>query len=481
MSPFALLLSAAFYLGAVSAHDFSICSGVSDKIGVTGVSLSPDPPVGGQDLKITISGTPTVDVTGGTLSATIKVLGIQIASVDFDVCKDLGITCPAAKGKALSGSFTYTIPSAAPSGVTASVEATVKDTSSNELTCVDMSVKVGSTYSATSPMQNLRSTASSSMSRKSVEFLFESWRKEHGFVHDFKDAEEFVKRMDIFGDNIEKIIAHNNHHKHSWTMSMNEFGHLTGEEFKAKYTGLNKKRPVLYGDVERDVHTAEGVLKSDLSDSVDWTSKGAVTAVKNQGQCGSCWAFSTTGSLEGAYYLKNGDLKSFSEQQLVSCDTIDSGCNGGLMDNAFGWIESNGGICSEDDYPYTSSGGTAASCKNTCTAVSGSTPTKYTDVSKSETALMSAVEKQPVSIAIEADQSAFQFYNSGVMTGTCGTNLDHGVLVVGYGTDDGTDYWKVKNSWGATWGMDGYILLERGKSQSGGQCGLLNSASYPTL
>lgn len=205
------------------------------------------------------------------------------------------------------------------------------------------------------------------------------------------------------------------------------------------------------------------------------------------------WAFSTTGSIEGAYFLKTGTLKSFSEQQLVDCDKkSDQGCDGGLMDNAFDFIKQNKGLCTEASYPYKGVDGT---CKKSCTDDSKATVKTHTDVDPTATALMSAITKQPVSVAIEADQSGFQFYKSGVFTAACGTTLDHGVLAVGYGTlgkknnstlVDGKQkkskkFWKVKNSWGSSWGMNGFILLERGKKQAGGQCGILNSASYPTL
>ena len=166
---------------------------------------------------------------------------------------------------------------------------------------------------------------------------------------------------------------------------------------------------------------------------------------------------------------------------LVDCDTKDSGCNGGLMDNAFSWIKSNGGLCEEDDYPYTSGGGSSGTCQTSCTVVKDSAPSSWVDIKESDSAMMSALDQQPVSIAIEADQTSFQYYSSGVLTAECGTNLDHGVLAVGYGTMDGTDYYRVKNSWGTSWGDEGYIYLERGGSQTGGQCGMLMSASYPVL
>merc|ERR1711953_1529031 len=166
---------------------------------------------------------------------------------------------------------------------------------------------------------------------------------------------------------------------------------------------------------------------------------------KNQGQCGSCWAFSTTGGTEGQWAIATGNLQSLSEQQLVDCSKANSGCNGGLMDSAF-------------SYPYTARDG---SCKSSfTTAIPQGDVTGYTDV-RSESGLLDAVATVgPISVAIEADQSFFQYYSSGVLTGSCGTNLDHGVLAVGYGSESGTDYWKVKNSWGASWGMNGYGIAD---------------------
>lgn len=317
---------------------------------------------------------------------------------------------------------------------------------------------------------------------------FENWA--FNFRIEFRND---LHKQSVFGkwiDNhyfIEKVNTQNK----SYTLGHNQFSGMDSLDFSnylASSIGLTERYGLgvtieVRNEVQADSLTA-------LPSAVDWVAKGGVTPVKDQGQCGSCWSFSTTGALEGAYFIKYGSLPSFSEQQLVDCDNLsnggrDHGCNGGLMDNAFNWISKNGGLCSEAAYPYVSgTTKTAGTCQTTCKLVSGSKIVSHTDVpTKSDDAMMGAIAKQPVSIAIEADQREFQLYKSGVFTGACGTNLDHGVLVVGYGTMDGLDYYRVKNSWSTTWGDNGYIYLGRGAqyNQGSGQCGILLQGSYPSL
>jgi C1A family cysteine protease len=194
---------------------------------------------------------------------------------------------------------------------------------------------------------------------------------------------------------------------------------------------------------------------------------------------GCCWAFSTVAAIEGIIKLQTGNLISLSEQQLVDCTAGNKGCQGGLMDTAFQYIIRNGGLTSEDNYPYQGVDGTCSSEKAASTEAQ---ITGYEDVPQNnENALLQAVAKQPVSVAVDGGGNDFRFYKSGVFEGDCGTNLNHAVTAIGYGTDsDGTDYWLVKNSWGTSWGENGYMRMRRGIGSSEGLCGVAKDASYPT-
>ncbi|KAJ8637223.1 hypothetical protein MRB53_011490 [Persea americana] len=307
----------------------------------------------------------------------------------------------------------------------------------------------------------------------SMSELHEQWMVQYGRV--YKDAAEKDHRFKIFKHNVKRIESFNNAGDKSYKLSVNEFADLTNKEFTASRNGYkafcreSKVTSFMYENI-----TA-------VPASMDWRKKGAVTPIKNQGQCGCCWAFSAVAAVEGITKLSTGKLLSLSEQELVDCDTsgVDQGCGGGLMDDAFLFIQHNHGLTTEANYPYA---GTDDSCNTKESANHAAKITGHEDVpANSEKALLNAVANQPVSVAIDASGFDFQFYSSGVFTGQCGTNLDHGVTALGYGTTaDGTKYWLVKNSWGTGWGENGYIMMERDVNAKEGLCGIAMEASYPT-
>ena len=297
------------------------------------------------------------------------------------------------------------------------------------------------------------------------------------FRKKYESLGELETRFEIFRTNVQNIINHNLDHTQNFTMGINQFTDLTPEEFKAQYvTGIKSK-------VESFGCVPFSSSASNAPSSIDWRNKGVVTSVKDQGQCGSCWTFSATGAVEGAWAIAKGQLIDLSEEQLVECAGIkygSMGCNGGEMDGAFKYITEQG-QCALSSYPYTSGNGKSGSCKS-CSSVahiSSCSDVKPND----QISLKGAVSRQPVSIAISADTKLFQSYSSGVITSTsCYTSLDHGVLIVGYGTENGIDYWNVKNSWSSSWGMDGYVKIARSDSTNdAGICGIGMQPSFPTV
>jgi len=305
------------------------------------------------------------------------------------------------------------------------------------------------------------------------------------FNKEYSSTEEEFKRFGIFVESLQKIATMNSNGMETARFALNQFSDLSPSEFSsfvhgengACYQGTGRK-PTLLNKLEKRLDNDVGANPS----SVDWTTQGVVTPVKNQGNCGSCWSFSATGATECRYAIAKGTLNSLSEQQLVDCTRGlpygNLGCGGGQMDAAFKYIENTGGLCTEAEYPYTARNGDcqASTCGTFYDPISG-----YTDVTpRDESALETATVSGCVSVAIEADQTAFQYYSSGVLTGNCGTNLDHGVLVVGYGTQSGTEYWKVKNSWGTSWGEQGYVLICKDCNKNGnqGECGINDDPSY---
>ena len=316
---------------------------------------------------------------------------------------------------------------------------------------------------------------------------WEEWKLTYNVIHTAPDYDLDYLLYNDWKTNID-IINDHNAKQSSYRLAPNKFTHLSNEEFRRTMTGSFGKKSknivgdsfpqICYGPVPKQF-TDENYIKN-LPQAVDWRAKGAVTRVKDQGQCGSCWAFATTGPMESLIKIKTGVLYNISEQQLVDCAYREGndGCAGGLTDNAFVYAVKHG-MCSETDYPYVAEDDPCKESKclkfiniKGCVDIQDVEP-------KQEETMRSVVASWPIAIGINGGASSFQSYQSGVLDDPeCNDNLDHGVMIVGYNTtSDGKDYWIIKNSWGLEWGQDGYIYVVRGMNE----CGLAEYASYPVL
>lgn len=308
------------------------------------------------------------------------------------------------------------------------------------------------------------------------EEVWQNFKLEHDKT--YSHATEELVRKQVFLENLKKIEMHNYLYSKglkSYTLGVNKYADMEHSEFVKMMNGWKRDNTT---SGKGATYMSPNVQMT-LPDMVDWRTKGYVTPVKDQGQCGSCWSFSATGSLEGQHFRKNGQLVSLSEQNLVDCSRKygNNGCEGGLMDFAFQYIKENKGIDTEASYPYEAKDDT---CRYN-PATKGATDVGFMDIAENdEKKLTEAIATiGPISVAIDAAHDSFQLYKSGVYDEpACTDNLDHGVLAVGYGTEGGKDYYIVKNSWSESWGDKGYIKMSRNKNN---QCGIASKASYPLV
>jgi C1A family cysteine protease len=298
------------------------------------------------------------------------------------------------------------------------------------------------------------------------------------FSKRYSTIQELEARFAVFRKNFIGILAHNADLSQNFTMGVNQFTDLTPEEFRAQYINGGSKSSLGSFGCKSFTSSASG-----SPSSIDWRQKGAVNPVRDQGQCGSCWAFATTANAESVWAISSGQLLDLSEEFLVDCASgagyFNMGCNGGQPDSAFKYMINNG-QCTESSYPYKAGvTKTAGSCQK-CTAAPVHFSACYDVASKDQVSLMAAVAKQPVVIAIEADTRYFQSYSGGILdSSACGTNLDHAVEIVGYGSENGVDYWTVRNSWSNSWGEQGYVRIKKTSSTNDiGICGLAAEPSF---
>ncbi|XP_073342203.1 cathepsin S-like [Pagrus major] len=308
-----------------------------------------------------------------------------------------------------------------------------------------------------------------------LDFHWDLWKKNH--QKSYRDEVEEASRRELWEQNLMLITKHNLEASmglHTYELSMNHMGDLTPEEILQSYATL-----IPSTGIQRAPSPFAGTSGAAAPDTVDWREKGYVTKVKMQGACGSCWAFSAAGALEGQLFKKTGKLVDLSPQNLVDCSTKygNHGCHGGNMAYAFQYVIDNQGIDSDTSYPYT---GQESQCRYN-PSYRAANCSQYSSLPEGdEGALKQAVATiGPISVGIDATRPRFAFYRSGVYNDpSCSKKVNHAVLVVGYGTLNGEDYWLVKNSWGTSFGDEGYIRMSRNNDD---QCGITQDASYPIM
>lgn len=309
----------------------------------------------------------------------------------------------------------------------------------------------------------------------------EEWKQFTNFQERFSKKYESIVEMEhrfkVFVSNLRHIVSHNMDTNQNFTMAVNHFSDLTPDEFKALYVNGKNNNLGSFGC------KSFSSLGSGLPASIDWRNKGVVNPVRDQGQCGSCWAFATTANAESVWAISSGKLLDLSEEFLVDCASgigyFNMGCDGGQPDSAFKYMINNG-QCSESSYPYkagiTKTAGTCQKCTAAPVSFSSCSDVKPND----QISLAAAVAKQPVVVAIEADTRYFQSYSGGILdSAACNTNLDHAVEIVGYGSESGKDYWLVRNSWSSSWGESGYFRVKKTSSTNDiGICGIAAQPSF---
>ncbi|KAF4392584.1 hypothetical protein G4B88_015227 [Cannabis sativa] len=306
----------------------------------------------------------------------------------------------------------------------------------------------------------------------------EQWMSVHG--RSYIDDVEKEKRSNIFADNAAYVEKFNSQQNRSFTLKTNSYADLTDNEFMNAHTGGKYRRSNRSSSSQFDSSFISDSI-TNVPSSIDWRQKGAVSPVREQLQCGSCWAFASAEAVESLTKIRTGKAYILSVQQLLDCATQNPnsrGCGGGNPEDAFDYLISNGGITTESNYPYKAKDG---SCDRKRASQIAARISDYKYVPENnENALLKAVAKQPVTAFVNSEGKEFRLYSSGVFTGSCGTTLDHVVLIVGYGqVEDGTKYWVIKNSWGEQWGEKGYMRIQRNYGPAQGKCGIAMSASYP--